>query len=43
MKNLEADLLRMQEEVAAAERARRNAENERDEMADEIGSSSSSK
>ncbi|KAK7484698.1 hypothetical protein BaRGS_00024106 [Batillaria attramentaria] len=43
IKNLEAELLRMQEELAAAERGRRNAEAERDELADEIGSSASSK
>lgn len=43
VKNLEAECLRLQEELSSAERARRNAESERDEMADEIGSSSSSK
>ena len=42
-KNLEAEVLRLQEELAAAERARRNAESERDEMADEIGLGTSSK
>ena len=43
VKNLEAELLRLQEELSSAERAKRNAESERDEMADEIGSSTSSK
>ena len=43
VKNLEAELLRMQEDLSSAERQRRNAEAERDELADEIGSSASSK
>lgn len=43
VKNLEAELLRLQEDLAAAERGRRHAEAERDELADEIGSSASGK
>jgi hypothetical protein len=43
VKNLEAELLRLQEDLASAERMRRNAEAERDELADEIGTSASSK
>ncbi|XP_033121498.1 myosin-10-like isoform X2 [Anneissia japonica] len=40
-KGLEADYLQLQEELALAQRARRNAESERDELADELGSNSS--
>ncbi|KAK7113791.1 hypothetical protein V1264_013012 [Littorina saxatilis] len=43
VKNLEAELLKLQEDLALAERQRRNAEAERDELADEIGTSASSK
>lgn len=43
VKNLEAELMRLQEDLSLAERQRRNAEAERDELADEIGSSASSK
>jgi hypothetical protein len=43
VKNLEAELLRLQEDLASVERMRRNAEAERDELADEIGTSASSK
>ena len=35
--------MRLQEDLSLAERQRRNAEAERDELADEIGSSASSK
>ncbi|XP_074553570.1 myosin-9-like isoform X1 [Halichoeres trimaculatus] len=36
LKGMEADMLQMQEEVAAAERAKRQAQQERDELQDEI-------
>uniref|UniRef100_A0A8C3Y6Y7 Myosin heavy chain 10 n=1 Tax=Catharus ustulatus TaxID=91951 RepID=A0A8C3Y6Y7_CATUS len=36
LKSLEAEILQLQEEFAASERARRHAEQERDELADEI-------
>uniref|UniRef100_A0A8V5HEI0 Uncharacterized protein n=1 Tax=Melopsittacus undulatus TaxID=13146 RepID=A0A8V5HEI0_MELUD len=36
LKGLEAEILQLQEEFAASERARRHAEQERDELADEI-------
>lgn len=36
IKSLEADLLQVGEELAASERARRTAENERDELQEEI-------
>ncbi|KAK3091423.1 hypothetical protein FSP39_019778 [Pinctada imbricata] len=43
IKGLEADLLKMQEDLQAAERARRNAEAERDELQDEISSNTTGK
>ncbi|XP_052263225.1 myosin heavy chain, non-muscle-like isoform X5 [Dreissena polymorpha] len=43
LKTLETDNLKLQEDLAAAERARRNAEAERDELQDEIGNNSSGK
>merc|ERR1719230_2157186 len=41
IKALEADLVQMQEDLSAAERARRTAEAERDELAEELSSSGS--
>lgn len=43
LKNLETDNLKLQEDLAAAERARRNAEMERDELQDEISGSTTGK
>uniref|UniRef100_A0A3Q4G4C6 Myosin, heavy chain 10, non-muscle n=1 Tax=Neolamprologus brichardi TaxID=32507 RepID=A0A3Q4G4C6_NEOBR len=43
LKSLEAEILQLQEDHAASERARRHAEQERDELADEISSSASGK
>ncbi|XP_004619918.2 myosin-14 isoform X2 [Sorex araneus] len=43
VKGLEAEVVRLQEELAAADRARRQALQERDEMADEVASGSLSK
>nr|XP_020466660.1 myosin-10-like [Monopterus albus] len=43
LKGLEAEVLQLQEDHAASERARRHAEQERDELADEISSSASGK
>ncbi|CAJ0937909.1 unnamed protein product [Ranitomeya imitator] len=43
LKNLEAEILQLQEELAASERSRRHAEQERDELADEISNSTSGK
>ncbi|XP_072319669.1 myosin-10-like isoform X1 [Eucyclogobius newberryi] len=43
LKGLEADILQLQEDFAASERARRHAEQERDELADEISNSVSGK
>ncbi|NXK98862.1 MYH10 protein, partial [Formicarius rufipectus] len=43
LKGLEAEILQLQEEFAASERARRHAEQERDELADEIANSASGK
>ncbi|KAH0629587.1 hypothetical protein JD844_011777 [Phrynosoma platyrhinos] len=43
LKSLEAEILQLQEELAASERARRHAEQERDELADEIANSASGK
>ncbi|NXE69621.1 MYH10 protein, partial [Calcarius ornatus] len=43
LKSLEAEILQLQEEFAASERARRHAEQERDELADEIANSASGK
>ena len=40
---MEAELLRLQEDLTIAERQRRNAEAERDELADEMGTSATSK
>uniref|UniRef100_K7FYE1 Myosin-9 n=1 Tax=Pelodiscus sinensis TaxID=13735 RepID=K7FYE1_PELSI len=40
MKSMEAEMIQMQEELAAAERAKRQAQQERDELADEIANSS---
>uniref|UniRef100_A0A3P8XZN0 Myosin, heavy chain 11b, smooth muscle n=1 Tax=Esox lucius TaxID=8010 RepID=A0A3P8XZN0_ESOLU len=39
-KTLEADIMQLQEELAAAERARKQAETERDEMSEELANSS---
>merc|ERR1719325_317223 len=41
IKSLEADIVQMQEDLSAAERARRTAEAERDELAEELSSSGS--
>lgn len=41
VKNMETDLVQLQEDLAASERARRAAESERDELAEELGTSSS--
>ncbi|XP_053393233.1 myosin-10-like isoform X7 [Mercenaria mercenaria] len=43
LKNLETDNLKLQEDLAAAERGRRNAEAERDELQDELGSNTTGK
>ncbi|XP_052768982.1 myosin heavy chain, non-muscle-like isoform X3 [Mya arenaria] len=43
LKNLETDNLKLQEDLAAAERARRNAEAERDELQDEISGNTTGK
>ncbi|KAL0993002.1 hypothetical protein UPYG_G00102020 [Umbra pygmaea] len=43
LKNLEAEVLQLHEDLAASERARRHAEQERDELADEISNSTSGK
>ncbi|XP_024604143.1 myosin-10 isoform X1 [Neophocaena asiaeorientalis asiaeorientalis] len=43
LKSLEAEILQLQEELASSERARRHAEQERDELADEIANSASGK
>uniref|UniRef100_A0A671TF95 Myosin, heavy chain 10, non-muscle n=1 Tax=Sparus aurata TaxID=8175 RepID=A0A671TF95_SPAAU len=43
LKGLEAEILQLQEDHAASERARRHAEQERDELADEISNSASGK
>ncbi|EHB05683.1 Myosin-14 [Heterocephalus glaber] len=43
LKGLEADVLRLQEELAASDRARRQAQQDRDEMADELANGSLSK
>ncbi|XP_060030710.1 myosin-14 isoform X1 [Erinaceus europaeus] len=43
LKGLEAEVLRLQEELAASDRARRQALQERDEMADEVANGSLSK
>uniref|UniRef100_A0A3Q2YCY8 Myosin, heavy chain 10, non-muscle n=1 Tax=Hippocampus comes TaxID=109280 RepID=A0A3Q2YCY8_HIPCM len=43
LKSLEAEVLQLQEDHAASERARRHAEQERDELADEISNSTSGK
>ncbi|XP_015265686.1 PREDICTED: myosin-9 [Gekko japonicus] len=40
LKSMEAEMMQMQEELAAAERAKRQAQQERDELADEIANSS---
>ena len=40
-KGLEADLVGLQEDLASSERARKNAENERDELQEELNSNSS--
>lgn len=40
MKSMEAEMIQLQEELAAAERAKRQAQQERDELADEIANSS---
>ncbi|XP_054614701.1 myosin-9-like isoform X2 [Dunckerocampus dactyliophorus] len=41
LKGMEADMLQMQEEVAAAERAKRQAQQERDELQDEMNNQAS--
>ncbi|KAM6154906.1 myosin-14 [Erethizon dorsatum] len=43
LKGLEAEVLRLQEELAASDRARRQAQQDRDEMADEMANGSLSK
>ncbi|CAL8302107.1 unnamed protein product [Merluccius merluccius] len=43
LKSLEAEILQLHEDLAASERARRHAEQERDELQDEISNSSSGK
>ncbi|XP_031683477.1 myosin-10 isoform X1 [Oncorhynchus kisutch] len=43
LKSLEAEVLQLHEDLAASERARRHAEQERDELADEISNSTSGK
>ncbi|TRY55599.1 hypothetical protein DNTS_021482, partial [Danionella cerebrum] len=43
LKSLEAEVLQLQEDLASSERARRHAEQERDELADEISNSASGK
>ena len=43
LKQLEADFLQMQEDLAAAERARRAIEQERDELLEELNSNSAVK
>ncbi|KAG7266122.1 hypothetical protein CRUP_028124 [Coryphaenoides rupestris] len=43
LKSLEAEVLQLQEDHASSERARRHAEQERDELADEIANSASGK
>ena len=40
MKNLEADIVQLQEDLAASERARKNLMIERDELQEEINSGS---
>ncbi|NXR48790.1 MYH9 protein, partial [Hippolais icterina] len=40
LKSMEADMIQLQEELAAAERAKRQAQQERDELADEIANNS---
>lgn len=42
-KTLEADLLQLQEDLAASERARKALQAERDELADEMSSGGSAK
>lgn len=42
-KNLEAEVIRLQEELSSSERSRRNAEAERDELQDEIASNTTGK
>ncbi len=43
LKNLEADLMQLQEDLASSERARKQLEGERDELQDEINNSANSK
>uniref|UniRef100_A0A6Q2ZDF1 Myosin, heavy chain 10, non-muscle n=1 Tax=Esox lucius TaxID=8010 RepID=A0A6Q2ZDF1_ESOLU len=43
LKGLEAEILQLQEDLAASERGRRHAEQERDELADEISNSATGK
>ena len=43
VKNLEAELLQLHEDLAASERARKVVEGERDELQDEINNSGASK
>lgn len=42
-KNLETELLQLQEDLATSERTRKQVENERDELQDEINNSGASK
>lgn len=42
-KNLEAELLQLQEDLATSERTRKQVESERDELQDEINNSGASK
>lgn len=43
LKGLEAEVLRLQEELAASDRARRQAQQDRDEMAEEVANGNLSK
>ena len=43
IKSLEADVMKLQEDLQAAERGRRNAESERDELQDELSSNTTGK
>ena len=43
VKHLEAELLQLQEDLGSSERGRKNVENERDELQEEINNSSTSK
>ena len=43
LKNLEGDFLQMQEDLSAAERARRSIETERDELLEELNNNTAAK